>query len=118
MKKLRIGIALVIVMIVFVVAADSYLFKRRPKNVPVEAVFGNDKGNHIWIACESGGAGQPNHCTFYAPRNGEVIKTDSFVLEGTLAGLPKDQLSIVSFDYETITTTRGVLVKLHDQVLH
>ena len=93
----RLVVAIVAVLSL-VLLVDQYRFNRRPAGVPPSAIRISDKGSNWWLDCTPSVGAQPNICTVYAAKTGEVLRSSSFLLEGEKRGATREELQIAGYD--------------------
>ena len=86
---------------------DNHTYWKRPSGVPFSAVRQVGMGWNYWIDCIPSTKAEPNICTIYQPRTGEVLKRETFVLREKDRGALKDELNIESWDGTSIHLKNG-----------
>lgn len=86
---------------------DNYIYWRRPSSVPVSAVKQVGIGWNYWIDCRPATNAEPNVCTIYQPRTGEVLRRQDYVLQDKARGASKDELNIEAWDGTSIRLKNG-----------
>jgi len=70
----------------------------RPKGVPASAVWAGGVDGGAFFECAPSRQGEPNTCTVYNDRTGEVYMKGKFVLAGQSRGAKADELKYDSAD--------------------
>ncbi len=86
---------------------DNYIYWKRPSSVPVSAVKQVGVGWNYWIDCKPATNADPNLCTIYQPRTGEVLRRQAFVLRDQGRGASKAELNVESWNGTYIQLRNG-----------
>jgi hypothetical protein len=86
---------------------DNRIYWKRPSSVPLSAVRQVGVGWNYWIDCTPTTDTQPNVCTIYQPRSGEILKRGPFILREKGRGALKAELQLDSWDGTSIRLKNG-----------
>src|SRR5437660_12501324 len=81
---------------------DNHTYWKRPSGVPFSAVRQVGMGWNYWIDCIPATKAEPNMCTIYQPRTGELLKRETFVLREKGRGTLNEESNIESWDGTSI----------------
>src|SRR5580658_2751354 len=107
-RKLSIGIALLALAFTLFLVVDEYPYYRRPPGVPSTATRMDEKGWRMWVDCTPSISGEPNSCTMYVARTGEIEEHGQFVIRGTSRGANRGELHILYFDGTSVRLKNGM----------